>query len=351
MSDIIARDGIRAFLLQVLQAETGIVLNANEVSFSELTLVDASVTTYDDPDKRNTHVRIKKEASGGNPEVSVLLRYNRLSLSKLFTFRSATLTLNPSFTSVHDYLPALNTRLGTALTAEDVENGTLSGAAQSFTLRAPESSFYAYGSLSVSLVEEQTPEPEEEDEMYYTLIPPDFNNYFDESAKKVTGYIGSNCGYPTYLKSSDPRVMTVELLRDKVDFSSLVLESAKLYSYDGVTPDLTTNLRSGYNYSGGDYFPYSSVDVAPGAEFTLKEVGTFQLDTNSSGSDRLYLETVGDSWLDEYTLNAGRLLLWRAVFSHPSITDPSGKPALIYWNAVQPLTVTPVDGDGEVPQA
>lgn len=358
MSDIIARDGIRAFLLQVLQAETGIVLNANEVSFSELTLVDASVTTYDDPDKRNTQVRIKKEASGGNPEVSVLLRYNRLSLSKLFTFRSATLTLNPSFTSVHEYLPALNTRLGTALTAEDVENSTLTGAAQSFTLRAPESSFYAFGSLSVSLVEEQVPEPEEEDEMYYTLIPPELQNTLDDSAKRMSVQIGSGCGYPMFLKSSDPMSLNVKNLKDIANLSELVLEEGHLFFLAGTNqPDLITNERSGYNYGGGEYMPHSGIAMRQDSEYQIYGIGQFEIDAANTNNDRLGFVTKDSepvngvpvaSWYDAYASAGGTMLMWHGRFSHPAVLDAKGNPAKIYWKAVVPLDLSssqPVEED------
>ena len=350
MSDIIARDGIRAFLLQVLQAEQGIALNANEVTFSEVTLLDASVLDYSDPDKRNTSVRIEKEASGDNPEVSVLLRYNRLSLTKLFNFRSTTLTLNPSFTSVHDYLPALNTRLRTALTAEDITNCPLTGTAETFTLSAPASSLYAFGSLSITLAGEEVPEPEEDDEMYYTLIPPEVSTVsMPGDNTRIALQIGSGCGYPSFLKSSLPTELAVKYLRDVAQLSELTLVKGELWAQPNtITPDLTSSERGTYTYFPGDYMPYSSISTLPDSDHQLIKVGTFEIDQPNSYNDRLAFATVGTSWHDQYAQAHGKLLMWRAVLSHPDAVDANGKPALIYWNTVLPLEVDAPEEDDEM---
>ncbi len=344
MSDIIARDGIRAFLLQVLKAETGIDLKANEVVFQAPTLLDASVTTYDDPDKRNTSVRIEKEASGGNPEVSVLLRYNRLSLSKLFDFRSTTLTLNPSFTSVHQYLPALNTRLGTALTTEDVNNGVLTGADETFALSAPESSLYAFGNLNITLVGEVVPEPEEEDEMYYNLIPPEMWQDFNESEQMLSVQIGTNCGYPTYLKSSLPTDLTFKDLGDYGNLNRLQLLEGKLYMLRNNTAEMVSKTSSSFGYNSGNFGPNSEILAGPQGE-QLTEIGQFAM-AETGNANRIEFLPIGGDWFSRYASEGGQLLMFRAKFNHPNVLDQKGERAAIYWNTTLSLEIAaPIEED------
>ena len=348
MSDIIIRDGIRSYLLQIVRERTGVAMDPTKAVFSDLTLVDPTAVDHTDPDKFNSQVRIVQGASGDDPEVSLLLQYYRLSLSKLFDLRSKDFTLNPSFTNYHDYLPAINARLGSALAVEDITAGTLTGAEQTFSLSAPASSLYAFGTVTIRLVNEEV--PEEEDEMYYTLIPPEVSTVsMPGDNTRIALQIGSGCGYPSFLKSSLPTELAVKYLRDVAQLSELTLVKGELWAQpNSITPDLTSSERGTYTYFPGDYMPYSSISTLPDSDHQLIKVGTFEIDQPNSYNDRLAFATVGTSWHDQYAQARGKLLMWRAVLSHPDAVDANGKPALIYWNTVLPLEVDAPEEDDEM---
>ncbi|WJJ55105.1 hypothetical protein [Xanthomonas phage RTH11] len=348
MSDIIIRDGIRSYLLQIVRERTGVAMDPTKAVFSDLTLVDPTAVDHTDPDKFNSQVRIVQGASGDDPEVSLLLQYYRLSLSKLFDLRSKDFTLNPSFTNYHDYLPAINARLGSALTAEDITAGTLTGAEQTFSLSAPASSLYAFGTVTIRLVNEEV--PEEEDEMYYTLIPPEVATVsMPGDNTRIALQIGSGCGYPSFLKSSLPTELVVKYLSDVAQLSELTLVSGDLYAQPNtISPDLLSSEKGTFTYFPGDFMPYSSISSMPDSSNALVKVGTFGIDQLNTYNDRLTFATIGTDWNAAYAQARGKLLMWRAVLSHPDAVDANGKPALIYWNTVIPLDIAGGEEDDEM---
>lgn len=338
MSDIILRDGIRSFLLQKLREEHGTVLSPDEVTFQEVTLLDPSVTDYSDPDKRNTSVRIKKEASGGDPEVSVLLRYNRVLMSKLFYLRETTLPYDASFTSLHQYLPAINARLGTALQPEDLVDEPLDGNPPQVTLRAPESSLYAFGSQTVTLVDSSTPQPpEEEDEMYYTLVASQSTDQFNADANVFQFSIGDRCGYPTFFKPSGPEDLFVTRYNGTLQELTMVSNAVHMLSNDRGAVASTDWSHASWAIS--EYGPTSNFLVEEGSEYVPTLIGELEAMPQLSSSNELFFRIMGDSWVNPYSSNNGRLLRVSAVFTHPDFTDAKGALIKIYWSRVIPLTI------------
>lgn len=151
MSDINSQD-IREYLVGLVNAKEALELDVENLTFGTPVLVDATVLDFSTPGVRNTEVKLTSEAAEGQLEVDLTVKYNRLSVARMFQLRS--LNFSESIGShLTDYLDAINARTGGRLSVEDIVEVELQGPGE-VALQARPESLYAFGSVVLNIVAE-----------------------------------------------------------------------------------------------------------------------------------------------------------------------------------------------------
>ena len=151
MSDINTQD-IREYLVGLVNAKEALELNVENLTFGTPVLTDATVLDFSTPGVRNSEVKLTSEATEGQLEVDLTVKYNRLSFERMFRLRSVNF-VDSIGTHLTDYLPAINARTGGRLSADDIVEVELQGPGE-VTLQARPESLYAFGSVVLNIVAE-----------------------------------------------------------------------------------------------------------------------------------------------------------------------------------------------------
>lgn len=240
-------------LLDVLQAmldnineQKGLTLTKDDVEFSELTLVDPSITVLSGP-SRNSRLRLRTIESD---QIDLTITYNRLSLPKLFDARS-TVFEDTGQTSITQLLAAINTRTGANLVAGDVVANTIHPQTRTVTLTAITGSLGYFGTINLSLTGDvEIPDPEE------GLVT---NGFF--VANQIGGFLSED--FNTSTPVTDPLLPLIPDDYELVGFASggfnnEILAVASFYDDD--LNDDTTHFYSSHNGGDGDWVDHGVIE-------------------------------------------------------------------------------------------
>lgn len=314
MSDTISSKGIRAYLIGLVNAKEGLVLNADEMTFEAPVLVDPTILDFNDPDRRNTMVQITRAATTDTPSVDITVRYNRLSMERLFALRSREFTVAAG-TRLSDYLPVINGRINGDLSVQDIEDVDLVSSDQSVSvmLRAAENSLYTFGEVELMFhpAEEDIPE---DDDMHYTAYPLNFYARSDSEGnlQKISLSIDAGCGYPMKLMSSHPESSEVVLIED---LSALEFQDAALHYI------FPSNSTPGLRFGDANLLNRELYDNINSVRTYDPEgvliANSLQVISHNNGQIEL---TPNDG--DPIDLGAAEAVSVRLKFTHPSVNYP-----------------------------
>ena len=229
MSDSISSKGMRAYLVDLINAKAGLTLDPETVTVDVPELVNPDVQDFSDPVLRNSRVSVSQAATSETPKVDITVTYNRLNLERMFRLRSTTFPLLDT-DRLSDYVDLINERTDGALQVEDILDVTLEGGDATVLLEADPESLYVYGSVNLTLTAgDQPAPPDEDDDMHYIAYAPSIYQNVDGDGQQTTITISTDmgCGNPLRLISSAPEsdeVLAVEDLRE------LVLEDSYVYT-------------------------------------------------------------------------------------------------------------------------
>lgn len=145
---------VKESLISKINDDNNLSIAFERATFDPPVMLDATVVDLLDPAKRNTSVRFVAGGESG-ARVEATLKYNRLSIPKLFQLYSKFIPENLEATTVHGLLEDISERLGFTLEAENFEDGPISGeeGARSFTLIARADSYCFFGQQALMLGE------------------------------------------------------------------------------------------------------------------------------------------------------------------------------------------------------
>lgn len=147
---------VKSVLLQEINTKHQLNLQPSDVTFDPPSLLDATVLDFTDPIKRNSRVLVHAGTAGG-PTLDVTVDFNRLGLAKSFTNRSTEFP-DTQQSSAHALLSVLSERLGTDVTAEDIEDTVINRSGiPGVTLQAKTTSMKFIGSVAVTLKQNTQP--------------------------------------------------------------------------------------------------------------------------------------------------------------------------------------------------
>jgi len=159
---------VKAILLQEVNTQYQLDLKLNDVTFSDPVLLNANVLDFSQPTVRNSRTVIVAGGTGG-PKMTVTVDFNRLGLSKAFNLRSKEFA-DTQQTTTHGLLTAISERLGTQITADDIEDTAIvhTGTSTTVSLVAKATSFKVIGQVDITLKGEDTPQPVMANRMLFT---------------------------------------------------------------------------------------------------------------------------------------------------------------------------------------
>jgi len=142
---------IREKLIETINTQNNLSLEFEQVAFDPPTILDDTVMDLTDPTKRNTTVHFYTVGNG--TKVDATVKYNRLSLVKMFQLYSKNIPDNPEATTLYELLPAISLRLGVTLDSEDfVDNLIVDGeSTRTVTMTARAGSFVYFGEVILTL--------------------------------------------------------------------------------------------------------------------------------------------------------------------------------------------------------
>lgn len=329
---------IKSHLADLINVNEGLLLNSNDVTFSEPELIDSAVTNFIDPSMRNSRLTVSQEATGENPGVSVTVSYNRLNLTKLFNLISPTFDTSDA-TDLAGYLPAINARTGASLTLDDIINVPVDGSvASTVSLAASPNSYYVYSQVQLQIGDTTTPTDEAVDLWYFVAARPSSDNvtvqplFLDDMPDGETNSVLTHTLKSFTISDPDqPAATTFEM--DLFNMSPLSGEDVFIDGWDDLTfvaAELHT-ARGGEPSFASNYGTWAFRRVF--LDDTSSSLGSLSLGVESSNSKLVLIPDIAPSFniqSEPYVLAIRVEFVWQGkpVWLHAVCVQFSGDSSL-----------------------